>query len=250
MFSEPLGVEVAHTSDARWQAVNQMSPEGGAHTLNWLPLQGLPRAVSIVLSTLPHAVLDNVRSSAAVEFQVPPLAREAREKLVQSFLAKHNKRLSQDAGDRMLGNQMDLLLDKRSGESPLYLLAACEVLVLFGGVYERMTAFIRDVEPDVPSLFAQLLGLLEKDHSEALVRKTMSLVACSPSGLMELEMIELLEREWGESDQQTKCSEVDDAASQSNFSRLYACSKMFLSGSAGQQTSMALLWMQAGVNWC
>jgi len=171
-------------------AVNQMSADGGAYSLSWLPFNDLPKCVRLIVTTLPHACLDNARLLAdlvrPVELQVMPLDDESRKDLVRSYLSQYNKRLSEDGSDSLLKDQMAIILSKQHGYSPLYLMAVCELLVTFGGVYELMTKFIEDLGGTIPAIFEQLLVLLEVEHGVDLVRHSMSLVACSPSGMTEL----------------------------------------------------------------
>lgn len=203
-------------------AINQMSPDGGAFTLSWLPLNDLPPSVRVLMTTLPHKVLYNARllneHDRPLEIQVPIMDKESRKELVRGYLGQFNKRLSEDDSDFLLKNQMEILLNKPEGGSPLFLMAACEILLTFGGAYELMTEFITNLAGTIPLLFEQLIGLLEIDHGYDLVKRALSLVACSPSGLLELDMIELMD-ESNSSDEAT-----------SNFSRLYSQTKLFLGG--------------------
>jgi hypothetical protein len=208
-----------------FDAVNQMSPDGGAFSLSWIPLNDLPPPVRVIMTTLPHKVLYNARllneHDRPFEIQVPAMDKESRKDLVRGYLNQYNKRLSEDDSDSLLKNQMEILLSKPEGHSPLYLIAACEVLLSFGGAYELMTQFIYNLCGTIPLLFEQLIGLLELDHGYNLVSKSLSLVACSPSGLIELDMIELM----GLIDESNSSEE-----STSNFSRLYSQTKLFLGG--------------------
>lgn len=117
---------------------------------------------------------------------------------------------------------MALLLDKEDSGRPLYLVAACEELRNFA-VYERMTPFIRNELPgSISQLFAHLLGRLETDHGEELVSLTLSFIAHSRAGMLEMEMIDVLET-WA-----FKTEPI------SNFARLYTAIRTFVtSGGAG-----------------
>ena len=204
-------------------AVNQMSAEGGAYSMNWLPFNDIPDCVRFIITTLPHKCLDNMTSVNETyrpeEIKVPLMDQESLKDLVRGYLGQFNKHLSEDHTDSLLKNQMEILLKKEHGTLPLYLMAACEVLLTFGGAYELMTQFLEKLGDTIPTLFEQLLTFVEDDHGYDLVKQSLSLIASSPSGLMELEMIELVNQYQAES---------HDA--RSNFSRLYAQTKLFLGG--------------------
>ena len=125
--------KLQHESNARvviiLDAVNQMSADGNAFSLNWLPFNDLPACVRLIVTTLPHPCLDSARMLEAAirptELQIPPLDNESRKELVRSYLGQYNKRLSEDESDFLLKNQMRLVLEKEHGYSPLYLMAVC-----------------------------------------------------------------------------------------------------------------------------
>eukprot|EP00052_Salpingoeca_macrocollata_P020307 m.170390 g.170390 ORF g.170390 m.170390 type:complete len:1854 (-) comp21223_c1_seq1:109-5670(-) len=201
-------------------AVNQMHPNNNSHRLLWIPTS-MPDNVSVVITTLPeeNGCLQSIRTRAPApeEFEVPLLDNEERVALVDEYLAQYHKKLTKDSKDSFLGNQMELLMSKEESGSPLFLVAAVEELRNFA-VYEKMTAFLRDDLPHtVVSLFKHILTRLEEDHGQELVGVAMGLIAQSRAGLFEFEMVELLH------------SYPFETEPRSNFSRLYAGIKLFIS---------------------
>lgn len=200
--------------------VNQMRASDEAHKLRWVPFP-LPKNVRVLISTLPeeNGCLEALRGRTPTpqEMEVPMLAGDERIELVVESLAKYHKKLTVNDDDKFLGNQMELLMSKEESGSPLFLIAAVEELRNFA-VYEKMTPFLRDDLPGtVLELFKHILDRLETDHGLELVSTALSLISVSRSGLSEVEIIEMLNAvEWKEEQF-------------SNFSRLYAGLKIFIS---------------------
>lgn len=203
-------------------AVNQLRPLNNAHLMNWLPKE-LPRNCRIVISTLEfenntYANLKQFQTEITEE-RVTPLDASDRQALVSALLAKYHKKLTCDNKDTFLGNQMEILLAKEQGTSPLYLVVVCDVLRRFG-VYEKLTEYLRSLPGTIPKLFEFVLADLEAQHGQALVRIVTSLLAVSRSGLSELEILAVLstpevQKELGET--------------RSNFSQLYGPLRNFFS---------------------
>lgn len=89
----------------------------------------------------------------------------------------------------------------------MYLVVACEELRVFG-IFERLSEKIGNFEETVPGLLSQVLQRLEqvcrfeikticsknvKEFGEELVRNAVMLLDCARHGLMEYELLELLE---------------------------------------------------------
>lgn len=201
-------------------AVNQLSANDDAHLMGWLPVP-LPPNVRVIVSTLPEEnnCLANLRARqpSVQEMEVPLLGDHERVELVELSLARYHKKLTKDDKDSFLGNQMAMLMEKEEAGSPLYLIAAVEELRNFA-VYEKMSKFLREELPGtVVTLFNHLLDRLEVDHGRELVASALALIATARVGLFELEIIQMLaDVKWKEEPR-------------SNFSRLYAGLKIFIS---------------------
>lgn len=203
-------------------AVNQLRPLHNAHSMSWLPAQ-LPDECKIVISTLEfenntYANLKNLHLTITEE-RVTALDSTDRQALVSGLLAKYHKKLTCDFKDTFLGNQMEILLAKEQGTSPLYLVVVCDVLRRFG-VYEKLTEYLKSLPGTIPLLFEFVLADLEFQHGKELVRTVTSLLAVSRDGLSESEMLSILnaphvKKELGET--------------KSNFSQLYGPLRSFFS---------------------
>ncbi|MBM4041733.1 MAG: DUF4062 domain-containing protein, partial [Planctomycetes bacterium] len=205
-------------------ALNQMDPADGAHTLRWLP-RALPAAVRVIISSLEH----DVRSPAfrrngqkedplkgglqtgpptapeqhpvlqALRFRrdqvreegLGPLTAQDAEAIATAFARRYHKTL-----DRA---QLDALLSKAESASPLYLLVALEQLRTLG-TYEEITDRIRQLPGDTRSLFLWILkdrlsndpGFLDAEGNlvgAELVCKFVSYLGVSRHGLSHAELV-------------------------------------------------------------
>lgn len=170
--------------------LNQLDETYRAHTLDWLPWT-LPPEVRPIVSTQEGDCLDALRRRrpAPPEITIGPLPLEGRKEIVRHTLWDYRKRLD----ERPENDQMGELLGKGESDNPLYLIVACEELRVFGE-FERVTERIVSLPEDVPFLFEQVLERLEDDHGGELVKDALSLLECSRHGLLETEMLELLQR--------------------------------------------------------
>src|SRR5262249_55028081 len=107
--------------------------------------------------------------------------------IVRQTLAEYRKRLEERPGN----DQMAALLAKEQSDNPLYLIAACEELRVFGA-FERVTERIDGLPSDMAGLFGEVLGRLEHDPSRGLVEAALSVLACARYGLLETELLALL----------------------------------------------------------
>ena len=173
--------------------LSQISSEYGAQDMKWLPRE-LPENVRLVVTTSnTGTVHDNyVANCEPRQHRLGLLAVEEAKTLVRTFLDTYHKELCEDASNGLLGDQMALLMSKNAARLPLYLLAAASELVTFG-VYEKVTPYLKSIPDELPELFDFVLTKLEGDHGEELVRATMTYIALSNDGIMEGELVELLE---------------------------------------------------------
>ncbi len=166
-------------------ALDQLSPLEGAHSLNWL-LNYMPEKARLVVSSLEGDCLEILRRREAEEISLPSLTEKEQREILEALLREWRRRLDD--------KQMKALLAHPGVKNPLYLRVALEELRLFG-IFELLTKRIETLEHDIPGQFDQLLARLEKDHGCELVAETFALLGCSRYGLSEKEMLELLRRE-------------------------------------------------------
>ncbi|HUT88238.1 MAG TPA: DUF4062 domain-containing protein [Thermoguttaceae bacterium] len=173
-------------------ALNQMDPTDGAHTLRWLAHR-LPQNVRIVVSSLAHPVLEalRLRREQVLELELAPLTSADARTIVEGFAARYHKRLSDE--------QLEALLAKPQSGSPLYLLVALEELRTLG-TYEEITARIEQLPGRVQELFLWILqerlsvdpGFQDAQGNLAgaeLVRKCVSHLGVSRHGLSHAELV-------------------------------------------------------------
>ncbi len=166
-------------------ALDQLSPLEGVHSLSWL-LDYMPEKARLVVSSLEGDCLEVSRRREAEEILLPPLSENEQREIVETLLSEWRRRLDE--------RQMAALLAHPGVKNPLYLRVALEELRLFGS-FEQLTGKIKALKEDVLGLFDQVLARLEDDHGRELVAEAFSLLGCSRYGLSEKEMLELLLRE-------------------------------------------------------
>jgi len=169
--------------------LNQLDETYRAHTLNWLPYP-LPAGLKLIITTQSGDYLKALRQRKPppIEITVGPLTMEDRREIVRQTLWDFRKRLD----ERLMNDQMGALMSKGESDNPLYLIVACEELRVFGE-FERVMERIANLPDDISSLFEQVLERLETDLGWELVKSALSLLACARQGLLESEMLELLQ---------------------------------------------------------
>eukprot|EP00004_Rigifila_ramosa_P018834 TRINITY_DN4730_c0_g1_i5.p1 TRINITY_DN4730_c0_g1~~TRINITY_DN4730_c0_g1_i5.p1 ORF type:complete len:1994 (-),score=527.85 TRINITY_DN4730_c0_g1_i5:24-5759(-) len=165
-------------------ALNQMNPAQGAHSLNWLPLR-LPDNVFFVVSTLEGAALTSLRmrSPPVAEILLEKLSRAEQEEVVRTVLRDASKRLSEE--------QLSVLLAKEEAHLPLFLVGVCEELRISAD-FNTLDVAIASLPGNVVDLFGHMLQRLEGDHGGELVRDSFCLIFVSRHGLHVSELLELL----------------------------------------------------------
>jgi WD40 repeat protein len=171
-------------------ALNQLDADAGGHDLSWLPVS-LPRGVRLIVSTLDGEVAEQVQRRVPETHlvRVESLPAKDRARLVRELLIRRGKRLTAAQLERLLdaGRRPDVGL-------PLYLTVAIEELSLFGQ-FAALDRRIDELPPTLTALFDQVLVRIEQDHGPAVTRLVLSLLAASRAGLIEAEVLDLLERE-------------------------------------------------------
>eukprot|EP01130_Rhizamoeba_saxonica_P014704 TRINITY_DN6442_c0_g1_i2.p1 TRINITY_DN6442_c0_g1~~TRINITY_DN6442_c0_g1_i2.p1 ORF type:complete len:1957 (-),score=395.96 TRINITY_DN6442_c0_g1_i2:23-5893(-) len=164
-------------------ALNQL--ENGIYRallLEWLP-KTLPKNVKIMVSCLPSECLDVLTTRNHPQLSIGKLEIQDREAIVTHTLARYNKKLD--------SNQMRILLQKEDAVKPLYLIICCEELRLFG-IYTKLTEKIQNLAENLEDLLDQVLLRLETEIGP-LLPSVLSLLECSRHGLIETEIMEILQ---------------------------------------------------------
>jgi len=193
-LSETLGVLLSSAAQGKARivimldALDQLSPLGGAHGLGWL-LDYIPENARLVASSLEGECLEVLRRREAEEIALPPLSAGEQRQIISTLLGEWRRKLDE--------RQMTALLAHPGVKNALYLRVALEELKLFG-IFEELTERIRSLADDIPGLFDQVLDRLESDHGRELVTEAFSLLYCSRYGLSETELLDLLTTKSGE----------------------------------------------------
>eukprot|EP01087_Luapelamoeba_hula_P019113 TRINITY_DN6286_c0_g1_i1.p1 TRINITY_DN6286_c0_g1~~TRINITY_DN6286_c0_g1_i1.p1 ORF type:complete len:2354 (+),score=344.36 TRINITY_DN6286_c0_g1_i1:69-7130(+) len=163
-------------------AINQLDHTYHAHDLDWLPI-ALPNGIKMVISCLPGDCMDVLQRRGVPEVFVGSLTQADREEIVTQTLQEYQKKLG--------AAEMQQLMRKRDASNALYLIVACEELRVFGS-FERIKSKIAELPDTVPTLFDSVISRLENEHGKGLVKKAMSYLERARHGLLEREMVELL----------------------------------------------------------
>ena len=176
--AEEEGISILLLLDALNQLRNRQDE------VKWLPEQ-TPENVRIILSTTPGKIDRELVDRQLHQIEVAPLQEERiRQGIVVRYLGEFRKSVSSD--------QLGRITDDANAESPLFLRTIAEELRLHGEfetidtVIERYTG-----TDDLNSFFALVLERFEEDHGADFVRRFMSLIALSRSGLHETDLLEL-----------------------------------------------------------
>ncbi|MBI4615356.1 MAG: DUF4062 domain-containing protein [Planctomycetes bacterium] len=174
-------------------ALDQLSPADGAHSLTWLPKE-LPEHVWLVVATLPGEDL------RALEGRLP---ESNRVKLSPMNPAEGRELLAwwlREAGRKLTSEQeADVFSKFDACGLPLYLKLAFEEARLWRS-YDGLPCGA----DKVPGLFADIPGILEdlfarlsepKNHGPLLVSRALGYLAAARSGLTEDELLDVLARD-------------------------------------------------------
>jgi hypothetical protein len=147
--------------------------------------------VRLIVSILDDEVAQQLRRRVPAThlLRVEALPVKDRARLVRELLIRRGKRLT--------AGQLERLLDagiRPDAGLPLYLTVAVEELSLFGH-FEALDRRIDDLPPTLTALFDQVLVRIEQDHGPAVTELVLSLLAASRAGLIESEVLDLLEHE-------------------------------------------------------
>ena len=205
-------------------AVNQLDSSLQSWDMWWLNNHEAPNNLKFLISTLneENGTFENAKEMCPTALCVPVLEMKSDDlkEMIRGRLLKFNKKLTEDDTNPLLGNQMDLLIQKST--SPLYLIAACEALRRFG-IFEKVTEYLKSLPNTVPALFEFLLDEWSDEYGKDFVEDVTALICVSRNGLLENEIQDIL------SFKERSTGIVYDA----NFSRIYDSLSTFLSAGGG-----------------
>ena len=165
-------------------AINQFDHQNSSHSLDWLPLI-LPKKVCLVVSCLPGDCLDVLKARKLNNYiNIDPLSRTDQEMIITSYLQQYSKKLTDQ--------QIEMIINKSNIVNPLYLTIISEELRIFGQ-FELINQKILSFPANVTLLIEQVLIRLENEFNPSLISKILGLIECSRFGLLEHEIIEILQ---------------------------------------------------------
>ena len=208
-------------------AVNQFNESNRAWDMWWLMRTNCPNNVRFMISTLNEE--NNTFESAKIScplaktLEVTRMSKEDLVEMVSSNLERYNKKLT-TYEDKLLGNQMDIILSKSS--SPLFLIAASEALRKFG-IFEKVSEYIKSLPNTITELFSFLIDEWTVEYGKMFTEDVCGLIALSKDGLLENQVNDILsfkeEREKGD----------NGFLYESSFSRIYDSLCSFLAAGGG-----------------
>ena len=168
-------------------AANQLDKSDDAHAMRWLP-QPMPENVSFVISTPAgevYGALMAQRTKPEVE-----IMHGLKESEIKEFVNDYLREISKEFPNQKVA---DTFFEKVKNGNPLYIIVALEELRVFGR-FEEVSSEIQKLPEDVPSLFGQMLGRIERDYQSypGLVRDCVSYIACGRYGMASEELQTLL----------------------------------------------------------
>ena len=171
-------------------AVNQFSSDCDAWSMWWLNNSHINLRFVISTLTQENGTFNNAIQVCPDSSIVPvgKMSTSELEQIVSSTLARFNKKLT-TTNDRVLGNQMEILLGKSS--NPLYLVAVCESLRRFG-IFEKVTQYLESFPASISDLFKFLLNEWSEEFTPLFVKDVVCLICYSKEGLLENELNDVL----------------------------------------------------------
>ena len=208
-------------------AVNQFNESNRAWDMWWLMRASCPNNIRFMISTLneENNTFKNAKTSctSAKCLEVTDMSNDDLIEMVSTNLERYNKKLT-TYDDKLLGNQMNILLSKSS--SPLFLIAASEALRKFG-IFEKVSEYINSVPKTITGLFSFLIDEWYVEYGKMFTEDVCGLIALSKDGLLENQVNDILsfkeEREKGGS----------GFLYESSFSRIYDSLSSFLAAGGG-----------------
>eukprot|EP00054_Salpingoeca_dolichothecata_P030352 m.246267 g.246267 ORF g.246267 m.246267 type:complete len:2128 (-) comp26644_c0_seq4:915-7298(-) len=163
-------------------AINQLDDTYQASSLDWLPTH-VPGSFRLLMTTLEGDCLGSCRRLGLPTIDLKPLTMNERRDIVHQTLEVHHKALQKQG--------IDALLTKQDASIPLYLVTACNELVVTG-VWDKILTQISSLPETTTSLIDAVFGRLETDHTPELIRQTVCLLYCARNGLLVSELLQLL----------------------------------------------------------
>lgn len=175
-------------------ALNQLENETFAwlsgrhvHKLGWLP-RAWPDNVRVIVSTLPGACQDELRTRGLPRLETYPLAPADCQGFIERKMRAASKNLTPE--------QCSVILANPNVGNPLFLKLLLEELIAFG-LYEALDDKVRELArcDSIPHLLVLILERLEESFKDApvpaLIERVLRCIGIGREGVMETELQEL-----------------------------------------------------------
>jgi hypothetical protein len=177
----------------------------GSGLLDWIPeIAESGTRVRFIFSCTTEYMRDSLKPTLTaedlVEIELGHLSKEAAEAAVKDKLSAAQKELEPD--------QWKSLTEKTDFKLPLFMNLVCSELELFG-LFEKLSLYISELPNTIEALYQHVLGRLENDLPEQLVKSAVLLLWCSETGLRERELIDILKYEVGLQNQASQGANID-----------------------------------------
>eukprot|EP00004_Rigifila_ramosa_P012170 TRINITY_DN261_c0_g1_i3.p1 TRINITY_DN261_c0_g1~~TRINITY_DN261_c0_g1_i3.p1 ORF type:complete len:1013 (-),score=273.37 TRINITY_DN261_c0_g1_i3:40-2928(-) len=166
-------------------AINQLENRDNAHDLTWLP-KVFPRAVRVIISTLPGRCLDVLQGRKWPTWTVTGLKSGDKREIMDKYLQLYSKTLSEQ--------QADAISENSNTDNPLFLRTLLNELRIIGNFENLDIQIGQYLSADGPAgLYELVLTRWEEDYGGGqLVSDMMSLIWVSSQGVSEVELLSIL----------------------------------------------------------
>lgn len=167
--------------------LNQLEDRDNALNLYWLP-DTIPENIRLIVSIIPGEIEKTLQKKNWQEYSVSGLNRDEQQSLIEEYLGQFTKKLD--------AKQVQILLDAKQTENPLFLKVLLDELKIFG-IHEELLNKIHHylTATKVDELYGLILERLEMDYEKdrpKLVTDALTCIWVSRYGLSETELLDLL----------------------------------------------------------
>lgn len=155
--------------------------------LAWLPsdkiklpnFRVIVSANEVTVSNPDDSALQHLERRGYKSLRIPRLPCETARQMMAARLARFGKTLTDE--------QMADVISDDEAVLPEFVSLASEELRLFS-LFDRLREYVSSLPTDLKGLYGTFLGRLEEDHQKRTVSDVLALLACSPSGISEVEI--------------------------------------------------------------
>eukprot|EP00004_Rigifila_ramosa_P012173 TRINITY_DN261_c0_g1_i6.p1 TRINITY_DN261_c0_g1~~TRINITY_DN261_c0_g1_i6.p1 ORF type:complete len:918 (-),score=235.13 TRINITY_DN261_c0_g1_i6:357-2960(-) len=165
-------------------AINQLENRDNAHDLTWLP-KVFPRAVRVIISTLPGRCLDVLQGRKWPTWTVTGLKSGDKREIMDKYLQLYSKTLSEQ--------QADAISENSNTDNPLFLRTLLNELRIIGNFENLDIQIGQYLSADGPAgLYELVLTRWEEDYGGPVVADVMATIWVSSQGVSDIELLGIL----------------------------------------------------------